>query len=212
VGENMPSDESTPLGRQIHSIMSLRHILLRKNRNAEEEQLVDSILILFDSYLKAGRSRVDITLMLARDFAFHSIQNQQVQRNHHDQQHLQQSVSVPSMQHLSLGSSLPQQSPPSNYQVPPIIQFHHTHHGQNKSQASFSNMASSSDPNLGESGLAMDGYVPSFPFNGTYIAMTEQNYSVTGFNMPRSSNSDSYMKSANDHSSYNDPPVHLANC
>jgi hypothetical protein len=219
VGENMPSDESTPLGRQIHNIMSLRLVLLRKNRNAEEEQLVDSILFLFDSYAKAGRSRADITLMLARDFAFHSIQNQQVQRNQHDQQQFQRLLSVPSMQHLTLGSSLPQQSPPAHHRVPPMIQFNHSHHGQqNTSQVSFSNMMSCSDPDFqlnsrkitGESPL--NGYLPSLPMKGNHVTMTEQNYSIPGFNMARSPTSESFMGSSNDHSSYNDPPMHLANC
>ncbi len=218
VGENMPSDESTPLGRQIHNIMSLRLILLRKTRNAEEEQLVDSILFLFDSYTKAGRSRADITLMLARDFAFHSIQNQQAQRNQSDQQQFQRPLSVPSMQHLTLGSSLPQQSPPA--QVPPMIQFDHSYHGQqNTSQVSFSNMASCSDSDFqqfssrrtsGES--LLNGYLPSFAMNGGNVIMTEQNYSTPGLNMARSPTSESFMGSSNDNSSYNDLPMHLANC
>ena len=36
--------------------MSLRLVLLRTNRTPGDEQLVESILTLFESYVKAGRS------------------------------------------------------------------------------------------------------------------------------------------------------------
>lgn len=78
LGENMPSDHTTQLGQQVHSIMSLRLILLRTNRTPDEEHLVDSLLVLFESYLSAGRTSIDTTLMLARDFAFHSSHVQQM--------------------------------------------------------------------------------------------------------------------------------------
>eukprot|EP00581_Thalassiosira_minuscula_P004956 CAMPEP_0183742376 /NCGR_PEP_ID=MMETSP0737-20130205/64590_1 /TAXON_ID=385413 /ORGANISM="Thalassiosira miniscula, Strain CCMP1093" /LENGTH=1103 /DNA_ID=CAMNT_0025977957 /DNA_START=214 /DNA_END=3525 /DNA_ORIENTATION=- len=74
--ENMPSDHSSPLGKQLNSIMSLRMILLRSNRTSEEEQLVETILVLFESYVAAGRSRLDIALLVTRDYDFH-IQHQQ---------------------------------------------------------------------------------------------------------------------------------------
>ena len=143
VGENMPSDASSPLGQQINNIMSLRLVLLRKNRDIEEEQLVDSILTLFDSYLKAGRSRSDITLLVARDFAFHQLHIQQ-------QNGMNRQMSIPTnMQQLSLGMSQSTQSMASLNQMPP--QEHtcqqlmdHTHHGQQQSNppmaASFSGL------------------------------------------------------------------------
>ncbi|KAL7465936.1 hypothetical protein ACHAXS_006241 [Conticribra weissflogii] len=79
LGENMPSDPSSPLGQQLHSIMSLRLILLRPraNRTPQEEHTIDTILLLMDSYIAANRTRSDIVLFLARDFAFHSMQMQQ---------------------------------------------------------------------------------------------------------------------------------------
>ncbi|KAL3791761.1 hypothetical protein HJC23_007528 [Cyclotella cryptica] len=74
LGENMPSNDTSPLSSQLHNIMSLRLVLLRTNRTREENHLVDSMLILFESYLSANRSATDTTLMLARDFAFHNLQ------------------------------------------------------------------------------------------------------------------------------------------
>lgn len=72
LGENMPTNFSSPLGHQINDMMSLRLVLLKAaGRTSEEEQLVDSILLLFESYLKAGRSRSDISQMVTRDYAFH---------------------------------------------------------------------------------------------------------------------------------------------
>ena len=76
LGENIPSDHTSLLGQQLHSIMTLRLILLRSDRSAEEHQLVDTILVLFESYLAAGRARSDIAIMVARDFSFH-LQHQQ---------------------------------------------------------------------------------------------------------------------------------------
>lgn len=75
--ENMPSHDATPLSSQITNIMSLRLILLRPNRSSDEEHLVESMLVLFDSYISAQRSPTEITLMLARDFAFHDLQLKQ---------------------------------------------------------------------------------------------------------------------------------------
>ena len=77
LGENIPSDLNSPLGQQLQPIMSLRLILLRgNNRTPEEEGLIDTVLVLFESYLHAGRSRSDIAVMVARDFQFH-LQHQQ---------------------------------------------------------------------------------------------------------------------------------------
>lgn len=69
--ENMPSDQSSELGKHLNNMMSLRMILLRSNRSVEEEQLVDTMLVLFESYTAAGRSRADIALLVTRDYEFH---------------------------------------------------------------------------------------------------------------------------------------------
>ncbi len=71
LGEQIPLDMNSALGQQIHGIMSLRLILLRPNRTPEEEALVTTILVLYQSYLQAGRPGQDIACMLARDFCFH---------------------------------------------------------------------------------------------------------------------------------------------
>ena len=71
LGEQIPLDVSSALGQQIRSIMSLRLVLLRPNHTPEEEQLVNTILVLYDSYVQAGRRPQEIACMLARDFCFH---------------------------------------------------------------------------------------------------------------------------------------------
>jgi len=111
------SDISSPLGEQIQSMMSLRMLLLKKNRDAEEEDLIDSILMLFDSYVKAGRSRPDMTLMLARDFGFHVMQHAQMQQ----QTAMQRQVSI--------SAGLDQHQP----QEPPT-HLDHMHHGEQQEQ------------------------------------------------------------------------------
>lgn len=75
LGENMPSDSNSPLGQQLNDLMSLRLVLLRPHRTPEEQQLVDTIMVLFESYLAAGRSRQEIALLVCRDFMFHNDQN-----------------------------------------------------------------------------------------------------------------------------------------
>jgi hypothetical protein len=74
LASNIPPSEMTgPLGPHLQNIMSLRLILLRdsSSRTPEEEQLVDTVLVLYESYLSAGRKEADIVVMVARDFAFH---------------------------------------------------------------------------------------------------------------------------------------------
>ena len=105
IGENMPSDYSSPLGEQINDIMSLRLVLLKSSRSPEEEELVDAILLMFDSYLKAGRSRADISQMVTRDYAFHLLEHKR------NQQQLQQRNRGPSfsnqLQHLTIQNAPP---------------------------------------------------------------------------------------------------------
>ena len=107
------------LGEQIQSMMSLRMLLLKKNRDAEEEDLIDSILMLFDSYVKAGRSRPDMTLMLARDFGFHVMQHAQMQQQ---QTAMQRQVSIP--------AGMDQHQPGQHQPQEPPTQLDHTHHGE----------------------------------------------------------------------------------
>ena len=69
--EFMPSDQQSLFGAHLNSIMSLRMILLRTHRSSGEEQLVDMMLVLFKSYIAAGRTRQDIVTLLTRDYEFH---------------------------------------------------------------------------------------------------------------------------------------------
>ena len=132
----MPSDPTTPLGSQIDNIMGLRFHLLKSTRTPHEDQLVDSILTLHDSYVEAGRSRPEITMMLARDWQFHSMQQpppshrpqpavQQHQHQHqpvtqllaaHAQHHQQQQQQL--MNHAAMGLHSMNHAAPSSHQQP----------------------------------------------------------------------------------------------
>lgn len=70
LGKYMPSDPLSPLAPYVSGFMSLRLLLLRTTRTAEEEQLVSTMLDSFSSYATGGREDSDIAVMLARDFMF----------------------------------------------------------------------------------------------------------------------------------------------
>ncbi|KAL7478046.1 hypothetical protein ACHAW6_003829 [Cyclotella cf. meneghiniana] len=74
--ETIPCDPC----QQVHDLMTLRLLLLRPHRTPEENHLLDTILILFESYMNAGRTRADIATMVVRDFSFHLQHQQQPQR------------------------------------------------------------------------------------------------------------------------------------
>jgi len=76
LGEFMPSDPNSPATNYVSGFMSLRLLLLRQNRNMEDEELVNTILDSYTSYASGGRERVDIAMMLARDYIFLSQQQQ----------------------------------------------------------------------------------------------------------------------------------------
>ena len=122
LGENMPSDQTSPLGKQLDSIMSLRLLLLRSNRTPEEETLVETLLVLFESYLAAGRTRPDIALLVTRDFSFHMQHIQQaslMRQQQEQQQSIQQQQSLINMPSPMIQSQQQQQHhhhpPPPNF-------------------------------------------------------------------------------------------------
>ena len=187
----MPSDQSTPLGQQLHNIMSLRMILLRKNRSAEEEHLVDSILTLFGSYITVGRSRPDTTLMLARDFAFHTstMQQQQYQQpgmplypTIGEPPVFQQQMSLPTMQQLSIGNPLTQQAGPTS-------QLDHMHHGQ-QAQRSHSIISYSEGSHVQPMATQSAG---------SFSSLTERNYSNPDFQVSPCSASASLTRLGSKH-------------
>jgi hypothetical protein len=65
--ENISSDPN----QSVQDLMTLRLLLIRPQITPEEDHLLDTVLILFESYLTAGRSRPDIATMVVRDFSFH---------------------------------------------------------------------------------------------------------------------------------------------
>mmetsp|Transcript_30774 Transcript_30774/g.35095 ORF Transcript_30774/g.35095 Transcript_30774/m.35095 type:complete len:735 (-) Transcript_30774:232-2436(-) len=77
LGQYMPSDTSSPFGSYIQGFMSLRLLLLRASRTAQEEEIVNTMLGSYSSYSAGGRAKNDIALMLARDYLFLAQQSQQ---------------------------------------------------------------------------------------------------------------------------------------
>jgi hypothetical protein len=73
LGEYMPSDPASPL---VPGFMSLRLMLLRPSKSAEDEDMVRTILGSYSSYIMGGRSKQDIAVNLSRDFMFLSQQSQ----------------------------------------------------------------------------------------------------------------------------------------
>jgi len=74
LGEYMPSDPGCAMAPYLSGFMSLRLLLLRPSRSADEEELASTMLNSYSSYFAGGRSRNDIAIMLARDFMFLSQQ------------------------------------------------------------------------------------------------------------------------------------------
>lgn len=70
LGKYMPSDPFSPLVPYVSGFMTLRLLLLRASRTADEEELVSTMLDSFSSYASGGRDEADIAVMLARDFMF----------------------------------------------------------------------------------------------------------------------------------------------
>lgn len=74
LGKYMPSDPLSPLAPYVSGFMSLRLLLLRLSRAAEEEEFVRTMMDSYSSYASGGRDESDIAVMLARDFLFLSQQ------------------------------------------------------------------------------------------------------------------------------------------
>lgn len=99
LGEFMPSDPSSPIASYLPGFMSLRLMLLRPSRAAQEEDVVRTMLGSYSSYSAGGRTKSDIAVMLARDYMF-LVQQQttpQQQSITHQQSFLGQSALSSSM-------------------------------------------------------------------------------------------------------------------
>jgi hypothetical protein len=94
LGEFMPSDPASPVAPYVSGFMSLRLLLLRPSRTAEENELTRTILDSFSSYTAGGRARADIAVMLARDYMF--LGQQQHQYGYQAQAMMSSAAPVPS--------------------------------------------------------------------------------------------------------------------
>jgi hypothetical protein len=71
--ENISSDPN----QSVQDLMTLRLLLIRPQLTPEEDHLLNTVLIFYESYLTAGRTRPDIATMVVRDFSFHFKHQQQ---------------------------------------------------------------------------------------------------------------------------------------
>lgn len=103
LGEHMPHDPNSPYSSFLSGLMSLRLMLLKPTRTDEEKEIEGTLLSSYTSYLSSGRSKQDITLMIARDFMFLKQQpslQQPAQDQHTQQHHYQQPLQPPQQQQL----------------------------------------------------------------------------------------------------------------
>lgn len=155
-GEHMPSDPSSPAFAYLQGFMSLRLLLLRQNRGAQEQDLVNTMLSSYSSYKAGGRTPADIALMLARDFMFLSQQQQPAPQsvagpsphgNHQFSQSTQYQPAVqnngahvsssPRLQPASPNSHASSMPPPSHHGSSNNLQLQPTHQEQDRLQHNF---------------------------------------------------------------------------
>ena len=70
LGENMPHDQNSPHYSFLSNFMSLRLMLLKPTPSTDELEQRGTLLSSFASYLSSGRSKIDIAVMIARDYMF----------------------------------------------------------------------------------------------------------------------------------------------
>jgi hypothetical protein len=70
LGELMPSDPNSALAPYLSGFMSLRLLLLKPTKSPEEEDRARTMLDSYTSYAQGGRPKVDIGIMLARDYMY----------------------------------------------------------------------------------------------------------------------------------------------
>jgi hypothetical protein len=66
--EYMPSDMSSPLSSYLHGFTSLRMLLLKTSKTQHDKDLIDTVVLSFDSYLSTCRPQSDIVKLVVRDF------------------------------------------------------------------------------------------------------------------------------------------------
>jgi len=70
LGEHMPLDASSELAFCLPGFMSLRLLLLKSNKTAEEEDMIATILNSFSSFRSTRLGNGEIAVMLTRDFLY----------------------------------------------------------------------------------------------------------------------------------------------
>ena len=123
LGEFMPSDPDSPLATYLQGFMSLRLMLLRPSKSAEEEEMIRTMLGSYSSYIASGRAKQDIALNLARDFLFLNQQSQAQQLFHGLGQSMMSSAPMSNSSCVSFFSLPPSgtSSPSASFQNSPAL-------------------------------------------------------------------------------------------
>jgi len=99
LAEHMPTHRNSPYSPYLPGFTSLRLLCLKRNRTSEEEDLLNTVLESYSSYLSTGKESSEIAWMLARDYMLlaqqpahqlssimpQSVQQQQQQLSHQQQ-------------------------------------------------------------------------------------------------------------------------------
>ena len=68
LAENIPTHRSSPFSPYLPGFTGLRLLLLKRNRTPEDNDLVNTMLDSYSSYLSSGRNSSETAWMVARDF------------------------------------------------------------------------------------------------------------------------------------------------
>ena len=68
LAENIPTSNNSPFAPYLPGFTALRLLLLKRNRTPEDNDLANTMLDSYSSYLSSGRNSSDTAWMVARDF------------------------------------------------------------------------------------------------------------------------------------------------
>ena len=113
LADSIPTHQDSPFAPYLPGFTALRLLLLKRNRTPEENDLANTMLDSYSSYLTSGRNSSETGWMVARDFMLltqtpqHNAPMPQIQSIHHQPTAQQQEVQqLPLQQQLGQGQSV----------------------------------------------------------------------------------------------------------
>lgn len=107
LAENIPTHRNSPFSPYLPGFTALRLLLLKRNRTPEDNDLVNTMLDSYSSYLSSGRNSSETAWMVARDFML--LTQTSAQHNPVMPQALQPLHQQPSAQHQQRVQQVQQQ-------------------------------------------------------------------------------------------------------